>query len=114
MADTVWQMLDSVSSQKNIDTKWGARTATAYGNLYVYDQIGPSKTRTFRFELMSLAEMEDFLAAVDVPFSEAGSERTIRVHGVDWTGKVLAVDGERQMGLDYYSGTVTLQDATSA
>lgn len=114
MADTVWQMLDSVSVQKSIDIKWGARTSTAYGNRYVYDQTGPSKTRTFRGELVSLAEAEALIAAADVPFSESGSEVTLRVHGVDWTGKVQAVDLQRELGLPYYSGTVVLWDATSA
>jgi hypothetical protein len=112
--DTTWQLLDSVSVQKSIDVKWGARGATAYGNRYVYDQTGPSKTRTFRGELISLAEAETLIAAAEEPFSETASEVTLRVHGVDWTGKVQAVELQRELGLDYYSGTVVLWDATSA
>ncbi len=114
MADTVWQMLDSVSVSKNVDVKWGARTSTAYGNRYVYDQTGPTITRTFRGELISLAEAEALITAANTPFSESGSEVTLRVHGVDWTGKVQALDLQRELGLAYYSGTVTLWDATNS
>lgn len=111
MADTVWQMLDSVSVSKSIDVKWGARTSTTYGNRYVYDQTGPTNVRTFRGELISLTEAQALIDAAGVPFSESGSEVTLRVHGVDWIGKVQALDLQRELGLDYYSGTVTLWDA---
>lgn len=111
---TTWQLLDSVSGQKNMEVKWGARTSTAYGNRYVYDQTGPAQTRTFQAELISLAEAESIITAHETPFSETGSSITLRVHGVDWTGKVLAYDLKRELGLDYYSGSVVLEGATSA
>lgn len=112
--DTTWQLLDSVSVQKSVDIKWGARTSTAYGNRYTYDQTGPTKTRTFRGELISLTEAQALIDAAELPLSQSGSSVTLRVHGVDWTGKVIGLDLQRELGLDYYSGTVTLLDATSA
>ena len=112
--DTTWQLLDSVSVQKSVDIQWGARTSTAYGNKYTYDQTGPSITRSFRGELISLTEAQALIDAAEIPFSESGSSVTLRVHGVDWTGKIQSLDLQRELGLDYYSGTVTLLDATSA
>ncbi len=109
---TQWQTLDSVSGARSVDEKWGHRSSSAFGNRYLYEGKGSPVKRSFQADLVALDEADAIIAAYNTPLSESGSTVTLRVHGVNWTGKVWGMDLKRELALDYYAGTVTLDNPT--
>ena len=103
-----WYFLPTISVQKSPTIQWGARSASAYGNRYAYDNAGYTKTGSFEAEFLTQAEVDTVVAAAILPWSEAGSTVTLNVNDVDWAGKVVSCNFQRIGGTIYYSGSVTL------
>lgn len=96
---------------KNLEVQHGARTGTAYGNEYVYDQTAPQEPSQFIGELIDDTEWATLLAAIRVPIDQPGNLVTITAQGVDWQGNIIRLKGKRVAGTVYRRVELTLKKA---
>lgn len=107
-----WIFDHAVQISKQVEVQFGARSASAYGNRYIYDQTKPQEQATFRGELIDETEWTTLLTAVRTPMSEAGNIVTLNVQGQNWQGNITSLSGRRVMGSTYREVEVTLFEAS--
>ena len=107
-----WIFTDhEVDISKNLEIQHGARTTTAHGNVYVYDQVAALEPAQFVGELIDDTEWNTLLTAIRIPIDQAGNLVTLSVQGVNWQGNIIRLRGKRVRGTAYREVQVTLFNA---